>query len=106
METLILFAPLIGALVAGFGWRFIGEQAALWVSTGLLFFAGLLSWIVFLSHDGVTEQIQLMRWIESGTLATEKYSYRESGASTKCLHCLTPWIWEGAGEPLAVTKAL
>jgi len=71
METLILFAPLIGALVAGFGWRFIGEQAALWVSTGLLFFAGLLSWIVFLSHDGVTEQIQLMRWIESGTLATD-----------------------------------
>ncbi|MBT6544592.1 MAG: NADH-quinone oxidoreductase subunit L, partial [Rhodobacteraceae bacterium] len=71
METLILFSPLMGALIAGFGWRIIGEQAALWVSTGFLFFACLLSWIVFISHDGVTEQIQLMRWIESGTLATD-----------------------------------
>ena len=71
METLILFSPLLGALIAGFGWRFIGERAALWVSTGFLFFACVLSWIVFLSHDGVTEQIQLLRWIESGTLATD-----------------------------------
>ena len=59
METLILFAPLLGALIAGFGWRYIGEQAALWVSTGFLFFACLLSWIVFFAHDGVTEHIQL-----------------------------------------------
>ncbi len=71
METIILFAPLIGALICGFGWRFIGETAAQWVATGLLFFACLLSWIVFFSFDGVTESIPVLRFIESGSLATE-----------------------------------
>ncbi|WP_439525157.1 NADH-quinone oxidoreductase subunit L, partial [Marivita sp.] len=71
METLILFSPLVGSLICGFGWKFIGETAAMWVSTGLLFFACLLSWIVFLTHDGVTETIDILRWIESGTLSTE-----------------------------------
>ncbi|MFP7570781.1 NADH-quinone oxidoreductase subunit L [Marivita sp. S2033] len=71
METLILFSPLVGALLCGFGWKFIGETAAMWVSTGLLFFACALSWIVFLTHDGVTETYNILRWIESGTLSTE-----------------------------------
>ncbi len=71
METIILFAPLVGALIGGFGWRFIGEKAAMWVTTGLLFFACLLSWIVFLDFDGVTEKVQILRWIESGTLTTD-----------------------------------
>jgi NADH-quinone oxidoreductase subunit L len=71
METLILFSPLVGAILCGFGWKFIGETAAQWVATGLLFFACVLSWIVFLTHDGVTETIDILRWIESGTLSTE-----------------------------------
>ena len=71
METILLFTPLIGALICGFGWRLIGETAAQWVATGLLFFACLLSWIVFFSFEGVTEHIRLLRFIESGTLATE-----------------------------------
>ncbi|MFP7673306.1 NADH-quinone oxidoreductase subunit L [Marivita sp. S0852] len=71
METLILFSPLVGALLCGFGWKFIGETAAQWVATGLLFFSCVLSWIVFLTHDGVTETINILRWIESGTFSTE-----------------------------------
>ena len=71
METIILFAPLIGAIICGFGWRIIGETAAQWTATGLLFLACLLSWIVFFSFDGVTQQIPVMRFIESGTLATD-----------------------------------
>ena len=71
METIILFAPLVGSLICGFGWKLIGETAALWVSTGLLFLSMLLSWIVFFSFDGVTEHIQIMRWIESGSLSTD-----------------------------------
>jgi NADH-quinone oxidoreductase subunit L len=71
METLILFSPLVGSLICGFGWKFIGETAAMWVSTGLLFFACVLSWLVFFMHDGVTETIDILRWIESGTLSTE-----------------------------------
>ncbi len=70
METTILFAPLVGALLCGFGWRFIGEKAAMWTATGLLFLACLLSWIVFLTFDGQTQQIEILRWIESGSLST------------------------------------
>ncbi|MFD3189299.1 NADH-quinone oxidoreductase subunit L [Sedimentitalea sp. HM32M-2] len=71
METIILFAPLVGSLICGFGWKFIGETAALWVSTGLLFLAALLSWAVFVGFDGVAHQIPVLRFIESGSLATE-----------------------------------
>ncbi|MFD1343810.1 NADH-quinone oxidoreductase subunit L [Litorisediminicola beolgyonensis] len=71
MESLILFSPLAGALIAGFGWKLIGERGAMWISTGLLFVACFFSWIVFLSFDGVTEQITIARWIESGSLSTD-----------------------------------
>jgi len=71
METIILFAPLVGAIICGFGWKFIGEVAAQWTATGLLFLAALLSWIVFLTFDGEMQQIQILRWIESGSLSTD-----------------------------------
>ncbi|UOA14390.1 MULTISPECIES: NADH-quinone oxidoreductase subunit L [Sulfitobacter] len=71
METTILFAPLLGAILCGFGWKIIGEKAAQWVATGLLFLAAFLSWVVFLTLDGPTEQIQILRFIESGTLSTD-----------------------------------
>ena len=71
MEPIILFAPLVGALICGFGWRLIGEFAAQWTATFLLFLACVLSWAVFLTFDGETQQIPILRFIESGTLATE-----------------------------------
>ena len=71
MTTIILFAPLLGAIFCGFGYKWLGEQAALVVSTGLLFLAMLLSWIVFLGFDGEMRQVQLFPWIESGTLAVD-----------------------------------
>ena len=71
MELTVLFAPLIGSLLCGFGWRFVGETTAQWIATGFLFLAAFLSWIIFLSFDGVTEQIHILRWIESGSLSTD-----------------------------------
>ncbi|MFC6687347.1 NADH-quinone oxidoreductase subunit L [Jhaorihella thermophila] len=71
METTILFAPLIGALICGFGYKLIGEKAGMWIATGLLFLSCLLSWIVFFGFDGETRQIPVLRFIESGSLATE-----------------------------------
>jgi NADH-quinone oxidoreductase subunit L len=71
METILLFAPLVGALICGFTWRLIGEQAACVVATGMLFLAMLLSWIVFLTFDGETYTHSLFTWIESGTLFTD-----------------------------------
>ncbi len=71
METIILLAPLVGALICGFGWRLTGEKAGQIIATGLVFLAAALSWIVFLTHDGETQRIVLLRWVESGSLSTE-----------------------------------
>jgi NADH-quinone oxidoreductase subunit L len=71
METTILFAPLVGAILCGFGWRIFGEAAAMWIATGLLFLSAALSWVVFLTFNGVTEGIHILRWIESGSLSTD-----------------------------------
>ena len=71
METIILFAPLVGAIIAGFGWRVIGEKSAQYLTTGLLFLAALLSWVVFLGQDGETHHITVLRWIESGALSVD-----------------------------------
>jgi len=70
METIILFAPLLGALICGFGWRVLGEEAATYVATGLLFLAALLSWVIFLGFDGETRAVELFRFIQSGSLDT------------------------------------
>jgi NADH-quinone oxidoreductase subunit L len=71
METIILFAPLVGALICGFGWRFIGETAGQVITTALVFLAACLSWYIFLTFDGETQRILLLRWIESGTMGSE-----------------------------------
>ena len=70
MVSIILFAPLIGAIIAGFGWRVIGETSAQYLTTGLLFLAALLSWIVFLGFNGETQHIHILDFIKSGTLDT------------------------------------
>ncbi|SLN30492.1 NADH-quinone oxidoreductase subunit L [Aquimixticola soesokkakensis] len=70
MTSIILFAPLLGALIAGFGWRIIGEKGAQYLTTGLLLLAALLSWITFLSFNGTTQHIEILRWIDSGSLST------------------------------------
>jgi NADH-quinone oxidoreductase subunit L len=71
MATIILFAPLIGAIICGFGWRLIGEKAGQVITTAMVFLAAALSWYIFLTFSGETQHIVLMRWIESGTLGSE-----------------------------------
>ena len=75
METIILFAPLVGALLGGFGWKIMGEAAAQWLTTGLLFLAAFLSWVILLTFDPSAHTngyytVELMRWIQSGSLDT------------------------------------
>jgi len=71
MVQFILLAPLVAAIIAGFGWRAIGEQAALVLTTGVLFVGCLLSWVIFLGFDGVTQHIHILDFIKSGSLDTE-----------------------------------
>jgi NADH-quinone oxidoreductase subunit L len=71
MPQFILFAPLLGALIAGFGWRLIGERGAQILTTGILFAAAFLSWIVFLTFDGQLQHLPVMDWIVSGDFTSQ-----------------------------------
>ena len=69
---IILFAPLIGACVAGFGWRLVGELTAQWIATAFLFISAFLSWVVFITLDASDIQsLEIIRWLESGTLSAD-----------------------------------
>ena len=68
MAVTVLLAPLLGAIIAGLFWRLIGERPAQIIATALLMLSALLSWVIFLTHDGSVQQITLMRWIDSGSL--------------------------------------
>ena len=70
MEKIILFAPLIGAILCGFGWRGLGERGALLCATALIFLSALLSWVVFFQFE-TDAVLPLFRWIASGTLITD-----------------------------------
>ncbi len=84
----ILFAPLIGALIGGFGWRIIGEKGAQFVTTGLLFLAALLSWIVFLRGDSLDQPVHILDFIQSGSLDTA-WSIRVDRLTTTMLVVVT-----------------
>ncbi|AOL94935.1 NADH-quinone oxidoreductase subunit L [Porphyrobacter sp. LM 6] len=67
----IVFAPLLAALIAGLGNRMIGNVAAKSVTTAGLFLAAALSWPIFLGFLGGTatpEVVPVLKWVQSGTL--------------------------------------
>ncbi len=68
MPTIILLAPLLAALIAGFGWRVIGEKGAEYLTTGVLILVAVLSWIVFFQSYEAPETITIMHWVQSGSL--------------------------------------
>ena len=69
----MLFAPLFGALLGGFGARAMGDLAAQWCATALMLFAAVLAWVLFLTGAGAADNapIILARWIESGTFSAD-----------------------------------
>jgi len=69
---IIVFLPLLAALIAGLGQRFIGAVAAKTITTAGLFTACLLSWpifIGFLTGDEKAYVQPVMTWVQSGALA-------------------------------------
>ncbi|WP_417621549.1 NADH-quinone oxidoreductase subunit L [Parasphingorhabdus sp.] len=68
---LIVFLPLLAAIVAGFGNRVIGNVPAKIVTTGALFAACALSWpifIGFLTGANSAEVVPVLTWLISGDL--------------------------------------
>ncbi len=71
---LIVFLPLLAAIVAGFGNRMIGNTAAKLVTTGALFVSCALSWpifIGFMTGDLHSELHPVLAWIHSGDLRVD-----------------------------------
>jgi NADH-quinone oxidoreductase subunit L len=67
----IVFLPLLAALVAGLGQRFIGALAAKTITTAGLFIAAFLSWPIFIGflNGSETAYVQpVMTWVQSGDL--------------------------------------
>jgi len=63
LETIILFAPLAGALLAGLTWRMITDTGAQWAATGFTIFAAILSWVVWINFDGAVQQTYVLSLI-------------------------------------------
>jgi NADH-quinone oxidoreductase subunit L len=72
--VLIVFLPLLAAIVAGLGNRLIGNNAAKLVTTGALFVSCALSWPIFLGFMAGTQESTLypvLDWIHSGDLKVD-----------------------------------
>jgi NADH-quinone oxidoreductase subunit L len=71
---LIVFLPLLAAIVAGLGGPWIGKTAAKAVTTGALFIGALLSWPIFFEYIGGSAQpavVPVLTWIQSGTMTVD-----------------------------------
>ncbi|WP_353216671.1 NADH-quinone oxidoreductase subunit L [Sandarakinorhabdus sp.] len=74
MITLLVFLPLLTALVAGLGGRTIGHTAAKAITTGGLFVSAALAWVIFTQfwlNDAAGYTVPVLDWIESGTLSVQ-----------------------------------
>ncbi len=70
--TLIVFLPLLAAIIAGLGNRMLGNVAAKALTTGALFVACALSWPIFLSFlhgEAEASVTPVLHWVQSGSLS-------------------------------------
>jgi NADH-quinone oxidoreductase subunit L len=69
---IIVFAPLLAAIIAGLGNRALGSFAAKLITTGGLFLSCALSWPIFLTYlggDVAAQVVPVLQWVHSGTLS-------------------------------------
>ena len=74
----IVFAPLLGAIIAGllgtrFGRQFLPEKPSMVLTTGLLFLSAILSWValykVGINHEEA--DIKVLRWMDVGDMKAD-----------------------------------
>ncbi len=68
MYVLIVFLPLLAALIAGLFGRSIGDRGSQLVTSGAVIIAAILSWISLyqIAFQQTTEVVELLTWIDSG----------------------------------------
>jgi len=68
---IIVFAPLLAAIIAGFGGPMMGKTAAKAITTAGLFLSAALSWPIFLgflSGSETAQVVPVLQWVKSGSL--------------------------------------
>ena len=68
----IVFGPLLAAIIAGLGNRAVGNVVAKSLTTGALFLSAALSWpifVEFLAGGAETTVIPVLKWVESGAFS-------------------------------------
>ncbi|WP_336986393.1 NADH-quinone oxidoreductase subunit L [Altererythrobacter aquiaggeris] len=69
---IIVFAPLLAAIIGGLGNRALGNTIVKTITTGALFLAAALSWPIFLGFitgANTAEVVPVLQWVRSGDLA-------------------------------------
>ena len=69
---IIVFAPLLAAIVGGLGNRMLGNTIVKSITTGALFVSAALSWPIFLAFVAGTAEpsvVPVLQWVRSGDLA-------------------------------------
>ena len=72
--VLIVFLPLLAAIVAGLFGRWIGKTASKVVTTAALFIGAFLSWPIFFHFIGgnaAPQVVPVLDWIHSGTMTVD-----------------------------------
>jgi len=66
---IIVFAPLLAAIIAGLGNRMLGNLVTKSITTGALFLSAALSWPIFLgflSGSETAQVVPVLKWVQSG----------------------------------------
>ncbi|HEU0066170.1 MAG TPA: NADH-quinone oxidoreductase subunit L [Sphingomonas sp.] len=74
MILILVFLPLLAAVIAGLGNKAIGAVPAKVVTTGALFVSAALSWVIFpgfLSGNSTASVTHVLHWIGSGTMSVD-----------------------------------
>ena len=66
MEVLLVFLPLLGAIIAGLFGRFVGDRGAMLTTCVLLTISGILSWVLFVqvALGGDPRTVRLFSWMD------------------------------------------
>jgi NADH-quinone oxidoreductase subunit L len=73
MYHLIVFLPLLAAIIAGFFGRRIGDAAAMAVTCAGVIISAILSWVAFylVISKGQVEVVKVLDWIDSGSFSVD-----------------------------------
>ena len=71
MYSLIVFLPLVAAIIAGLFGRFIGDRASMWTCSASVIISLILSIIAFfdVGLGGEVVHLRVMTWFQSDTMA-------------------------------------